>query len=89
MVCLLTLEKLQLDVLLSMKQQGLCFSKRIRRRCRNLRSFAAEGNEKADELAKASAMLDEGFEKRCVHAFLQYAASFRCLAEEWKDCGEL
>ena len=31
------------------------------KRCRTLRGFVTEGNEKADELAKAGAMLDEGF----------------------------
>ena len=55
---------------------------------------------KADVLAKAGAMLDEGFmadvraktvqqEREDVHAVLQYAASFHCLVEEWKDCEEL
>ena len=62
--------------------------------------FVTDGNEKADELAKAVAMLDEGcmVETRAktvqqegeeVHAALQYAASFHCLAEEWKDCEEV
>ena len=62
--------------------------------------FVAEGNEKADELAKAGAMLDEGFmaearaktvhqEREGVTAALQYAASVHCLVEEWKDCEEL
>ena len=59
--------------------------------------FATEGNEKADKLAKAGAMLDEGCraeargkpmqqEREEVYAALQYAASFHCLVEEWKDC---
>ena len=62
--------------------------------------FVTEGNEKADELAKAGAKLDEGFvaearatteqqEREEVHAALQYAASLHCLMEEWKDCDEL
>ena len=62
--------------------------------------FVTEGNEKADEFGKAGAMLDEGLvadarAKRMqqggpeVHAALQYAASFHCLVEEWKDCEEL
>ena len=62
--------------------------------------FVAEGNEKADELAKAGAMLDEGFmaearaetlqqEREDVRAALQYAACFHCLAAQWKDCEEL
>ena len=59
--------------------------------------FVTEGNEKADELAKAGEMLDEGFmaevravivkqEREEVCAALQHAASFHCLVEEWKDC---
>ena len=74
--------------------------RRIRNRCRNLRSLFAEGNEKADELAKAGTMLDGCFmvqarastiqqEREEVHAALQYAASLNCLVEEWKDCEEL
>ena len=62
--------------------------------------FVTEGNEKADELAKDAAMWDEGFvaqartgtiqqEREEVYAALQYAASFHCLVEEWKDCEEL
>ena len=62
--------------------------------------FVIEGNEKADELAKAGAMLDEGFmaeartetmqhEREEVYAALQYAASFHCVVEQWKDCEEL
>ena len=62
--------------------------------------FVREGNEKADELAKAGAMLDEGImaearaktvqqEREEVYAALQYAASFYCLVEERRDCEEL
>ena len=61
--------------------------------------FVTEGNEKADDLAKAGAMLDEGFmaevravtmkqEREEVYVALQYAASFHCLVEERKDCEE-
>ena len=64
------------------------------------RSFVTDGSEKADELAKAGAMLDEGFTaqtraktvqqgRKEVYAALQYAASFHCLVDEWKDCEEL
>ena len=64
------------------------------------KKFVTEGNEKADELAKTGAVLDEGFmaEARAktmqqeieeVYAALQYAASFHCLVEQWKDCEEL
>ena len=62
--------------------------------------IATDGREKTNELAKAGAMLDEGFmaqtraktvqqEREEVYAAFQYAASFRCLVEEWKDCEEL
>ena len=56
--------------------------------------FVTEGNEKADELAKEGAMLDEGpwrkreqrqssrSEKRCMQPCMQHAASFHCLVEE-------
>ena len=61
--------------------------------------FVTEGKEKAAELAKAGAMKDEGFvaearaetmqqEREEVYAALQYAASFHCLVEPWKDCEE-
>ena len=74
--------------------------RRTRKICRTLRGFVADGSEKVDELAKAGAMLDEGFmaearaktvqqEREEVYAALQYAASFHCLLEEWKDCAEL
>ena len=52
--------------------------------------FVTEGNEEADVLANAGAMLDEGFmaeaktmqqEKEEVYAALQYAASFHCLVD--------
>ena len=45
--------------------------------------FIAEANEKVDEQAKEGAVW-EG-----VYAALQYADSFHCLVEEWKDCEEL
>ena len=62
--------------------------------------FVTDGNEKADELAKAGASWDEGLmsetrgktvqqEREEVHAVLQDVASFHCLVEEWKDCEEI
>ena len=62
--------------------------------------FIAEGNEKAEEMAKEGAMLAGGSmskarartiqqEREEVHANLQCAAGFHCLVEEWKDCEEL
>ena len=67
-------------------------------KCRSSESIAG-GNEEADELAKEGAMLDRGFmaqaragtvqqEREEVFAALQYAASFHCSVEEWKDCEE-
>ena len=58
-----------------------------------LERFVTEGNGKADELAKAGAMLDEGFmaearaetmkqERKEVYVALQYAASFHC---QWRN----
>ena len=53
--------------------------------------FVAEGNEKADELAKARAILDEGLwskqeQRPCSRSeTLQNEACFHCLVEEWKD----
>ena len=55
----------------------------------NFEKFATEGNENADELAKAGVMLDEGLRAEAraktvqqgreeVYAALQYAASFHC-----------
>ena len=63
-------------------------------------NFITEGNEKADELAQEGERLDgEDLaqvraiaiqqEREEVYAALQYAASFHCLVEEWKDCEEL
>ena len=57
--------------------------------------FVIGGNEKADELAKEGAMLDDMVmaearaktmqqEREEVYEALQYAASFHCLVEEWK-----
>ena len=62
--------------------------------------FITEGHEKAGELAKEGAMLDERQmaqarastvqqEREEVYAVLQCAASFHCLVEERKDCEEL
>ena len=62
--------------------------------------FVTEGIKKADELAKAGDMLDEGFvaearaetmqqEREEVHAALRCAASFHCLVGEWIDCDGL
>ena len=75
-------------------------TKKEKEKMTKLERFVTEGNEKAYELAKAGAMLDEGFmaearaetmrqEREEVYVALQYAASFHCLVEEWKDCEEL
>ena len=71
-----------------------------RRKMTQFERFIAEGNEKADELAKAGAMMDEASmaevgagtvkqEREEVYVALQYAASFHCLVEQRKDCEEL
>ena len=74
-------------------------TKQEKEKMTQLERFVTEGNEKADELAKEGAMLDEGFmaegcyiakqERVEVYVALQCAASFHCLVEEWKDCEEL
>ena len=67
--------------------------KKDRKEMSHFEKFVTDGNEKADELADAGAMLDEGFisetraktveqEQEEVYAALQYAASFHCLVEE-------
>ena len=75
-------------------------TKKGKKEMSHFEKFVAEGNEKADELAKEGALLEEGFmaqtraktvkqEREEVRAALQYAANFHCLVEEWKDCEEL
>ena len=75
-------------------------TKKEKEKMTKIERFVTEGNQKADELAKAGAMLDEGFmaevtavsvkqEREEVYVALQYTASFNCLVEEWKDCEEL
>ena len=62
--------------------------------------LVTDGSEKAEELAKAGAMLDGGFmaqtraktvhqERGEVYVALQDAASFHCLVGDWTDCEEL
>ena len=66
----------------------------------NIESTVTQEHGKADALAKAGAMLDEGYmaevravtmkqESEEVYVALQFAASFHCSMEEWKDCEEL
>ena len=62
--------------------------------------FVSEGNEKADELAKAGACWTKGLwqkqeqkrcsrkERRCIQ-LLQNTVSFHCMVVRWKDCDEL
>ena len=78
-------------------------TKKEKKETSHFEKFVTEGNEKVDEMAKAGAILDEGFmaeataktvqqererEREEVYAALQYAPSFHCLVEEWKDCAE-
>ena len=64
------------------------WTKKEKKYMSHFEKFVTEGNAKADELAKEGALLDEGFVEE-VYAALQYAASFHCLVEQWKDCEEL
>ena len=79
-------------------------SKRIvpRRKYSNcrFRKFITDGNAKADEVAREGGRGDGGVmaqirtssdqqRREEVHTEFQYAASFRCLVEEWQDCEEL
>ena len=75
-------------------------TKKDKKEMSHFEKFVTEGNEKADELAKAGAMLDKGFmaearaktvqqEREELYAALQKTASFHCLVEEWKDCEEM
>ena len=68
-------------------------TKKEKKEMSRFEKFVTEGNEKADEPARAGAMLDEGFmaevraktvqqEREEVYAVLQYAASFHCLVED-------
>ena len=70
-----------------------------RKMCRALKRSSLKAT-KTDELEKEGPMLDEGFmaearaktvqqERGEVYAALQFAASFHCFLEEWKDCEEL
>ena len=74
-------------------------TKKEKEQMTKIERFVTEGNEKADELVKEGAMLDEGFmevravimkqEREEVYVALQYAASFHCLVEESKESEEL
>ena len=88
------------DILVEVEHVKAHRTMREKKEMSHFGKFVTEGNEKADELAKAGAMLDEGFmaearaktvhqEREGVTAALQCAASFHCLVEEWKDCEEL
>ena len=65
-------------------------TKKEQKEISHFEKFVAEDNEKADDLARDGAMLDEGFmaeagaetmqqEREEVYAALQYATSFHCL----------
>ena len=63
-------------------------TKKEKKEMSHFERFVTDGNEKADELAKTGAMLDEGFmaEARAVTVQQEreevYAAIFHCLLEE-------
>ena len=71
--------------------EGPPHEERKRKQMTQFERFVTEGNEKADELAKARAMMDEGFmaearaetmkqerEREEVYVTLQHAACFKC-----------
>ena len=70
-------------------------TKKEKKRMSHFEKFVTDGIEKADELAKAGAILDEGFMAETRAKTVQQereevcAASFHCLVEEWKHCEEL
>ena len=87
------------DIVVEAKHVKAHRTKQDKKEMSQFELFVAGGNEKADELAKAGAMLDEGFmaearaktvqqERGEMHAALQYVARFQCVAEEWQDCEE-
>ena len=88
------------DILVDVEHVKAHRAKKEYKHMSQLERFITEGNEKAHQLVKAGAMLDEGFmaearaetmqqEREEVYAALQYAASFHWLVEGWKDCEEL
>ena len=90
----------ELHILLEVEHVKVHRTKKEKQDMSHYEKFVTEGNEKADELVKEGALLDEGFmaearakavqqEREEVCAALQYAASFHCSAEEWKDRDEL
>ena len=75
-------------------------TKKDKEKMTKIERFVNESNEKADALAKAVEMLDEGFmaevradtvkqRREEVYEALQCAASFHCFVEQWKDYEEL
>ena len=88
------------EMLVEVKHVKAHRTKKDKKEMSQFEKFVAEGNVKADELAEAGAMFDQGFmaetraktvkrEREEVYAALQHAASLHCLVEEWKDCEEL
>ena len=81
------------EIVVEVKHVKAHRTKQDKKKMSQFEKFVTDGNEKADELAKAEAMLDEGFmaemraktvqqEREEVYAALQYAASFHCMVEE-------
>ena len=88
------------DILVEVEHVMAHRTKKDKKDTSHFEKFVTEGNDKADELTKEGAFLDKGFmaeakaetmqqEREEVCEALQYAASFHCSAEEWKDCEEL
>ena len=83
------------DILVEVGHVTAHRTKKEKKDMSHFEKFVTEGNEKAVQLAKEGALLDELFmaearaetmqqEREEVSAALQYAASFHCSVEEWK-----
>ena len=82
------------DILVEVEHAKAHRTKKEKFEMSHFEKFVTGGNEKADEVAKEGAMLDEGFmvearaktmqqEREELYAALQCAARFYCLVEEW------
>ena len=93
-------ERVKRGILVEVAHAKAHRTKKEKEKMTQLERVVIEGNEKADEQAKAGAMLDDGFTadvrtdaikqgREEVYAALQYATSSHCLVEQWKDYEQL
>ena len=70
-------------------------TKKEKEKMTHFERFVTEGNEKADDRCRTKDSWRKQEQRQMqqereeAHAALQYAASFHCLVEQWKDCEEL